>query len=182
MARLHRKGLVEFVLKAELNGARSRCQPFEPAKIRVRAISRVGNPAITIAGIHPVEDVGGFNKDAQGCITNQDLFLETQVNIPELLASPAGICFYACCSPPPGEIANTIGLARASGCNTGQPQAPPGQGINARDNNTVMLVRSIRIKGHVANIYIVEIIVLQSLLPGICQRIGNVQAPAVFPL
>jgi hypothetical protein len=46
MARLHQKGLAELVRKAELNGAQSRCQPFEPAaKIRVRAISRVGNPA-----------------------------------------------------------------------------------------------------------------------------------------
>lgn len=62
MARLHWNRLSVLVLKAELNGVQSRCQPFKPAQIRIRAITRIGNPAISIAGISPIEDVGGFNK------------------------------------------------------------------------------------------------------------------------
>lgn len=62
MARLHWNRLSELVLKAERNGAQSRCQPFKPAQIRIRAITRVGNPAISIAGISPIEDIGGFSK------------------------------------------------------------------------------------------------------------------------
>ncbi|WP_454062116.1 hypothetical protein [Candidatus Nitrospira salsa] len=39
-------------------GAQSRDQPIDPANIHVRAIGRVGNPAMKIAGIHPVKTLG----------------------------------------------------------------------------------------------------------------------------